>query len=153
VNSFNDTVPDLSFLRLLAQPLTQLYVTGLRSGDLSPLERFAQSLDSLRIYSRVAAHDLTPLLRLRKLRWLALSIPEMNDLSFIGDLPPLDTLYLDALPADTDPSPLATQSSLKTFSLNNCPGITTLDGIPALVGLTSLELTRSSLTSGLQDLV
>jgi hypothetical protein len=152
-NSFRGPLPDLSFLRLIRQPIRRLSVINLQSGDLSPLEWHADSLEDVYITSDVALRDLTPLFRLPKLKKLKITGPGMTDIDFVRGLPQLEVLHLDELQSVTDISPLLTQTSLEGLSINDCPALTSLADLPPLSGITSLSMTGSSLTCGLQDLV
>jgi NACHT domain len=148
-----DVVVDLSFLDHLGQPLERLWVTALKSGDLSPLAAYAGSLKELNIRTDVAVRDFAPLHRLRELKILIAEFARLANLEFIRDLPQLRGLQLGMLTDVTDFGPLWDQSAMKGLGMDGCPALTELRALPPLHGLAELSLTGSSLTSGLADLV
>jgi hypothetical protein len=152
LNSFNGPLPDLSFLHSIDQPLRSLSVRRLESGDLSPLLECADSLEALYLESDFGIEDFTPLLRLPRLKILRLP-SGLTDLRFLRDIPQLTELHLDRVAPSADPSPLKALESLVRLSVDACPGITELDALPPMGGLTYLSLARSPLTSDLEDLV
>ncbi|GAA4626359.1 NACHT domain-containing protein [Actinoallomurus vinaceus] len=147
------TVTDLSFLHDLGLPLVELRVTGMESGDLSPLAACAESIERLHISASVTVEDVTPLCRLPRLTSLVLRTPGLTDLGFVRDLPALRTLHLAHLEDVTDLSPLRAQTALETLSLHDCSALTELDSLPLLDGLTGLEIPGSSVDAGLDELV
>ncbi|WP_433183261.1 NACHT domain-containing protein [Actinoallomurus sp. CA-150999] len=149
----SDGPADLSFLHHLDQPISNLIVLGLESGDLSPLTALADSLKWVNISTSAVVRDTAPLCRLPNLWGFRLSSSGLRDLEFVRDLPALDTIMLGNLEEVTDFSPLRAQTSLVNLALEDCPALTGLDALPALDGLHTLRLTGSSLGSGLPDLV
>jgi hypothetical protein len=136
----------------LPQPLTWLSVNGLESGDLSPLNDHADSLENLYIHQIANIQDITPLLRLPKLACLALDIESLMGVAFVRDLPKLRTLSLRGLINVTDLSPLLIQDSLEDLRVDNCPGLTDLDALPPLESVIYLSLSGSSLGSNVRGL-
>jgi hypothetical protein len=145
---------DLSFLDRLDQPLERLWVTALKSGDLSPLAAYAGSLQELDIRTDVAVRDFTPLHRLRELKSLTAAFAGLTDLEFVRGLPPLRGLSLGMLTDVTNLGPLREQRALRHLGVDGCPALTELSILPPLHGLTDLSLrSSSSLRSGLAELV
>jgi Leucine-rich repeat (LRR) protein len=148
-----DTEADLSFLREFDQPLTRLSVYKLKSGDLTPLTAHADSLENVGITTTdVTVTDVTPVLRLRKLRSLNLGVDGLTDLGFVKELPELDSLHLSRLGDVTDLSPLGALSSLKSLGVNHCSALSEVRDLPQLYSLTSLWMIDSRLTTGLDEL-
>jgi hypothetical protein len=143
---------DLSFVRDLDRPLTQLSVAKLRSGDLRPLTAYAETLEDLTVSTEAKVEDFTPLHRLRRLHSLALTAPDVTDLDFVRGLPELSWLLLGALANVTDLSPLREQSSLTTLTLTNCHALADIHDLPVPKSLTALGLRASSLSTGLDAL-
>ncbi|MEV0405897.1 NACHT domain-containing protein [Actinoallomurus sp. NPDC050550] len=144
---------DLSFLYELDQPIEELIVTRLESDDLGPVTSCAASLNRLNISMTGVVRDVEVLCRLPKLTSLRLASSGLDDLGFVRDLPPMEWLHLTRLEEVTDFSPLSTQTSLGTLSLDDCPALTDLDRLPPLNALHELRIIGSSLTRGLDDLV
>ncbi|MEV5751349.1 NACHT domain-containing protein [Actinoallomurus sp. NPDC052308] len=153
LNSAGEGLADLSFLHDLDQPISELILGQMESGDLSPLTAHADSLTWVNISTSAVVRDMAPLRRLSNLRSLRLSSSGLRDLEFVRDLPALDAIGLVHLEEVTDFSPLHAQISLRDLTLEECPALTDLDALPPLEGLRSLRLIGSSLESGLEDLV
>ena len=148
-----DVAADLRFLEDLDQPLTLLLIPKLKSGDLSPLVRHAETLRFLNINIDVRVQSFTPLHRLRKLDVLIVGARGIADLDFVRELPQLTHLQLGLLADVTDLSPLEAQTSLDFLGVDHCPALTDLRVLPPLDGLAGLSLAESFLTCGLADLV
>jgi hypothetical protein len=152
-NLYVDGAAGLSFLREIEQPLTGLSVSQLKSGDLTPLTAHADSLEHVGITTTdVAVTDVTPLLRLRKLRSLILSVGGLADLGFVKELPELESLHLNRLEDVADLSPLGAQSSLTSLAVNHCSALSEVRDLPHLDSLTSLWMIHSLLRTGLDEL-
>ncbi|MCW2862664.1 MAG: putative signal transduction protein with Nacht domain [Actinoallomurus sp.] len=148
-----DAAAGLSFLREFEQPLTGLSVSQLKSGDLTPLTAHADSLEKAGITTTdVAVTDVTPLLRLRKLRSLTLGVDGLTDLGFVKELPELEHLHLSRLADVTDLSPLGAQSSLTSLAVNHCSALSEVRDLPHLDSLTTLWMINSHLRTGLDEL-
>ncbi|MDN3353487.1 NACHT domain-containing protein [Actinomadura sp. DC4] len=148
-----DVATDLTFLRDLDQPLTDLVVPRLKSGELSPLATLAETLESLNLTIAAGVESFAPLHRLHRLTHLVMEAAGTTDLEFIRGLPQLRYLQLGGLEGVTDLSPIKTQSSLVSLGVSQCPALTDLRGLPPLDDLKGMSLVESFLTSGLPDLV
>jgi NACHT N-terminal Helical domain 1/NACHT domain len=149
----NGPLADLAFLNRLSQPLRTLSVGELNSGDLSPLAACADTLEQLYLFTNTAIKDYTPLLQLPKLTVLGLHGTACEDIGFVRDLPQLNGLQLGGLTETTDFSPLRSQTSLEFLTLDECPNLRELADLPPLGAITTLTITRSSLRSGLEEIV
>lgn len=145
-------VADLSFLAGTEWPLTRFSVSLQESGDLTLLAA-VPALEALNLSTAVPVRDFGPLCRLGRLTDLILSAGRVSDLSFVRDLPELNRLHLGKLTDVADLAPLRWQTSLDFLGLDECPALTELGALPALERIRGLSLKRSSLGSGIRDLV
>jgi hypothetical protein len=114
--------------------------------DLTPLRRF-RGLRELELQGHDAIHNLSILAELheRGLRALSLRQSKVKDLSFLADLPALESLDLSKIPA-TDLTPLKRLVNLTKLDVGYM-GLTTLEPLRALVGLRRLVCFHNRIAS------